>query len=89
MVPFSVHFENPNFFNSPFVHAQLVDGMTYPSSLNPAYENRYSINEVDSRAAELKLLLADIDSNQPNAQEAYDTFKAETATAVDTIMKVC
>jgi hypothetical protein len=36
----------------------------------------------------MKLFLADIDSNQPNAQGAYDIFKAETAAVVDTIMKV-
>lgn len=36
----------------------------------------------------MKQFLAAIDSNQPNAQEAYDIFKAETARAVDAMMEV-
>ena len=62
--------------------------MPYPSSSNQIYDTRYSIDEVNSKAAEIKQFLAAIDSNQPNAQEAYDTFKAETARAVDAMMEV-
>ena len=43
---------------------------------------------MNSRAAEMKQFLAAIDSNQPNAQEAYDLFKAETTRAVDAMIEV-
>jgi hypothetical protein len=62
--------------------------MSYPSSINQFSESRYSTDEVNSRAAEMKQFLAAIDSNQPNAQEAYDIFKADTVRAVDAMMKV-
>ena len=62
--------------------------MSYPSSVHQFSETRYSIDEVNSRAAEMKQFLAAIDSNQPNAQEAYDLFKAETTRAVDAMIKV-
>ena len=62
--------------------------MLYPSSSNQTYGTRYSISEVNSRAAEMKQFLVAIDSNKPNAQEAYDIFKAETARAVDAVMEV-
>ena len=62
--------------------------MSYPSTVDRFNETRYPIDEVNSKAAEMKQFLAAIDSNQPNAQEAYDIFKAETARAVDAMMKV-
>lgn len=36
----------------------------------------------------MKQFLVAIDSNKPNAQEAYDIFKAETVRAVDAVMEV-
>ena len=88
IVRFAVHFE---ILKKSLIthHAQFVDAMEYPSSSDEFYEPRYSINEVNLRAAEIKQFLAAIDSNQPNAQGAYDTFQVETATAVETHMKVC
>jgi len=62
--------------------------MSYPSSSIQNYDTRYSISEVHSRAAEMKQFMAAIESNEPNAREAYDTFKAETARAVDAMMEV-
>jgi len=36
----------------------------------------------------MKQFMVAIGSNQPNAREAYDTFKAKTARAVDAMMEV-
>ncbi|KIM46545.1 hypothetical protein M413DRAFT_441636 [Hebeloma cylindrosporum] len=62
------------------------DGISYPSS-GQMYVTRHRANEAKSRAAEMKQFLVAIDSNQPNAREAYEIYKAETKREVDIIME--
>ncbi|KIM46543.1 hypothetical protein M413DRAFT_317544 [Hebeloma cylindrosporum] len=85
------HFEDEHASENELVlrlikRSHRYDAMTYPGS-GQTYVTRYSANEAKSRAAEMKQLLAAVDSNQPNAEEAYDIFKAETTDAVGIIMK--
>ncbi|KDR84116.1 hypothetical protein GALMADRAFT_236785 [Galerina marginata CBS 339.88] len=61
--------------------------MTYPTRSNMSYEGRYSTREVEERTRQMQGFLSAIEDKKPNAKQAYEGFKTQTAALVSETLK--
>lgn len=64
------------------------EGMQYPSERDHWNSKIYSKAEVDMRADEMSRLLSAVETNAPGAEENYEKYKQDAATATRESMKV-